>query len=66
MKPDLTYYHKSPLHLKNFLYFPEKKTKKTLANFPTTSLKNKKDSYILERMLTKGKIKKFLILQDYY
>ena len=24
MKPDLTYYHKSSLSFKNFLYFPEK------------------------------------------
>ena len=38
MKPDLTYYQNFSLHLKNFLYFYIK----TLAHFPTSSVKFKK------------------------
>ena len=42
MKPDLTYYHKSPLHLKNFLYFPEKKNKKNTSKLPNHKPKKQK------------------------
>ena len=57
-KPDLTYYHNSSLPLKNFLYTTQRKT---LAHFPTPSVKMKtftlkKISYVSGWMWTKHKI----------